>query len=126
MATHEVQPDEAGAQPVEAPAPKLRRALALVKRELSDEELDSSGAKKLLLDYLERAEEENNELKSFRNLYHKVDKELGILQEKFRTNTALEVLSTGTITIGAAALVYSQNFGRISPQDGSQLCLASS
>jgi len=37
--------------------------------------------KKLLLDYLERAEEENNELKSFRNLYHKVDKELGICKK---------------------------------------------
>lgn len=106
MATNELQPDEAGAKLVSTPEPKARRALSLLKRELTDEELASSGVQKLLLDALERAAEENEELKPFRDRYYQSDKQRAILDEKLKTRVALEIISTGCIAIGAAAIVY--------------------
>jgi hypothetical protein len=106
MAIDEVQPDEAGAKLVSSQEPKARRALSRLKRELTDEELSSPGVQKLLLDSLERAEEENTDLKSFRDRYYDSDKQRGILGEKLKTHIALDVVSTGCIAVGAAAIVY--------------------
>jgi hypothetical protein len=106
MATPETQPDEVGAQPIAIQTPKARPAFSALKREVTDKELSQSGTQKLLLDNLERAEEENTALKSFRDKYYETDKKLAVLEEKFKTNTAAEILSLGTITIGAAILVY--------------------
>lgn len=111
----DVQPDEAGAQPTESRTPKARRAFSGLKREVTDEELSQSGTQKLLLDTLERAEEENNTLKSYRDKYYKADRELAVVQEKFKTNTAAEVLSTGTIAIGGAALAYAPELFKHEP-----------
>jgi hypothetical protein len=104
----EAQPDEVGSKPITAEeAPKSRhRAFSKVKRELSDEDLNSRGVQMLLLDYLAQAEEEVAMLKSFRDKYHEADKRNGVLEEKLKADVAAEVLSTGTIAIGAAALVY--------------------
>ena len=101
------QPDEAGSKPI-APeeASKARRALSSLKRELSDDDLSSPGVQKLLLDYLERAEEENAKLKVFQEKYHQADKRNDVLEQKLKTNTAVEIVSTGCLAIGAAAIVY--------------------
>jgi hypothetical protein len=106
MASDEVQPDEAGAHPVSSLAPKSRRALSRLKRELTDEELSSPGVQKLLLDALEQAVEENGELRCFRDKYYESDKQNGVLREKFKTHVAVEALSLGSLSIGAAAIVY--------------------
>lgn len=106
MPIDEVQPDDSGAKPVSSQEPKTRRALSRLKRELTDEELNSSGVPKLLLDSLERAEEENAELKSFRDKYYESDKQKAILGEKLKTRVALEIVSTGCVAVGAAAIVY--------------------
>jgi len=106
MPTDEVQPDDAGAEPVSLQQPKARRALSRLKRELTDEELSSPGVQKLLLDSLERSEEENAALKRFRDKFYESDKQKGVLEEKLKTHVALEMVSTGCIAVGAAALVY--------------------
>lgn len=108
MQTDDTQPNETGSKPTVVPedVPKARRALSRLKRELSDDDLGSPGVQKMLLDYLERAEDENESLKSFREKFHQVDKRNDVLQEKLKTNTAAEVVSTGCIAIGAAAIVY--------------------
>lgn len=106
MADKETQPDEAGAEPVLQREPKVRRALASVKRELTDEELASPGVQKLLLDMLQRAEEENAALKPFRDKYYEADKQKGILEEKLKLHVAFEVISTAGIAVGAAAIVF--------------------
>ena len=103
----EVQPDKAGAQPIDSRSQKVgRAAFSRLKREITDDELLQSGTQKLLLDNLEQADDEKRALKLFRDKYYEADKALGILEEKFKTNTAAEVLSTATISIGAAILVY--------------------
>jgi hypothetical protein len=98
MATVDQQPDESGSKPITPEdVPKSHRALSRLKRELSDDELSSWGVQKLLLDYLERAGEENAELKPFREKYHQADKRLGVLEEKLKSNTAVEILSSGSL-----------------------------
>jgi hypothetical protein len=104
----EIQPDEVGAVPVSGTnSPKVsRRALSRLKRELTDEELSSAGVQKMLLESLARAEEENEELKTFRDKYYGADKQLSVLQEKLKTSAALEVVSMGTLAAGTAAMAY--------------------
>ena len=106
MSTLEPQPDEAGAQPVAPPVPKARKALSRLKRELSDDELSSPGVQKLLVEELERVEEEKRELEKYRDKYHTTDRQVAVLEEKLKRTLAGEVLSSGCLTIGAAALGY--------------------
>ena len=119
MATSEIQPEESGSKPVTAEeAPKPHRAFSRLKRELSDEELNSSGVQKLLLDILAQAEDEIAALKSFRDKFYEADKRIGVLEEKGRVHIAAEVLSTGAIAVGAAALVYAPSVWSTEPTTG--------
>ena len=103
----DIQPDEAGSKPITPEeAPKSHRALSRLKRELSDDELASPGVLKLLLDLLERAESENAELRSLREKYHQAEKRNGVLEEKLKTNTAVDAISMGCLAVGGAALGY--------------------
>jgi hypothetical protein len=106
MSTSQTQPDEQGAQPVEALIPKTRKALSRVKRELSEEDLATPGVQKMLIEELERAEEENNELKAFRDKFYVADKDLAVSKQKLKGWSSMEIISTACIAIGAAALVY--------------------
>ena len=115
-AISDAQPDEVGSRPITSEeAPKSHPAFSRLKRELSDDDLNSPGVQKLLLDYLARAEEAVAALNSFRDKYHDADKRIGVLEEKLKVHRAAEVLSTGTIAIGAAALVYGPSTWNIQP-----------
>lgn len=106
MSEHEVQPEETGAVASQSPIAKSRRALSGLKRELTSEELNSSGAQKLLLEELDRLREENDDLRGSEDEFHRVDKELAVLKEKQKRNVAAELISGSCLTIGAAALGY--------------------
>lgn len=107
MPPSDAQPDEVGSKPIESEeAPKAHRAFSRLKRELSDDDLNAPGVQKMLLESLAQAEEETTALKSFRDKYYEADKRNAVLEEKRNVDVAAEVLSTGTIAIGAAALVY--------------------
>jgi hypothetical protein len=75
---------------------------------LSDEDLRSPGVHKLLLDHLEKAEEENSALKSFRAQFHDADKRNGILEEKLRISKANEAISMGSLAAGSASVGYAK------------------
>jgi hypothetical protein len=111
----ELQPDEVGARPVTGQVPKARRTLALLKRELSDEELSSPVVGKMLVEELERAEEEIVELKTFRDKFTEADKRVAVQNEKLKGNVAIEIISTGCIAAGAAALVYAPEAWKSQP-----------
>jgi hypothetical protein len=100
------QPDEHGAQPIEAPVFKTRKALARVPRELSQEDLATPGVQKMLIEELERAEEDVSELKAFRDKFHVADKDLAVTKQKVKGWTAMEMISTACIAVGAAAFAY--------------------
>jgi hypothetical protein len=105
----DVQPDEAGSQPVTGEnAPKSRPAFSRLTKELTDDDLDTPGARKLVLDALFRAEEEKAELRLFRDRYHQADKKNGIFEEKLKTNTAVDVISMGCMAAGGIAFGYSR------------------
>ena len=106
MSEHEAQPEETGAVASQSPIAKSRRALSGLKRELTGEELNSSGAQKLLLEELDRLREENDDLRGFEGEFHRVDKDLAVLNEKQKRNIAAEVISGSCLTIGAASLGY--------------------
>jgi hypothetical protein len=105
--TSDAQPDEAGSKPIPVEeTAKSHRAFSRLKRELSDEELSSPGVQKLLLDYLAQADNEIAALKAFREQFHEADKRNGVLEEKLKINSAAEVISMGSLAVGAAALGY--------------------
>ena len=60
------------------------------------------------MDALFRAEEENAELRLFRDKYHQADKKNGIFEEKLKTNTAVDVISMGCMAAGGIAFGYSR------------------
>lgn len=106
MAINELQPDDGGAIPAIPQHNKARRALSRLKRELTDEELASPGAQKMLLEELERLGEENRVLQTYRDKFHDTDKQLTVMNEKLRRSNAMEILSGGCLVIEAAALGY--------------------
>ena len=73
---------------------------------MSDSDLKSPGAQKLLLEYLTRAEDEITVLKHFQEKYHEADKDKGVLEEKLKISRASEAISMASLATGAAALGY--------------------
>lgn len=103
MNEQELVPDDSNVTIVNDATTK-GKALSRLKRELSDEDLASPGAQKLLIDRLEKAEEDLLVLDRFRDNFHDVDKRLAVAQGKLYRNTSIEILSGGTIAIGGAAI----------------------
>lgn len=87
-----------------AEAPKARRAFTKVRRELTEEELASPAAQRLILDELDQLEQQNVELSEFRDRFHKVDKEKAILHERMRKSIASEIIFGLCLTVGAALI----------------------
>ncbi|NDW02417.1 hypothetical protein [Salipiger sp. PrR002] len=88
-----------------APKPKMRRrSLGKVRRELTDEELGSSGVQKMLLDDLDRLEGAEIDLKSTLDKFHQANTSLQVANDRLKTHNAFEILSTGTIAIGSVLI----------------------
>jgi hypothetical protein len=60
----------------------------------------------MLVEELERVEDENNDLKNFREKFNTADKDLAVANQKLKGWQSMEIISTGCIAVGAAALVY--------------------
>ncbi|HUA22084.1 MAG TPA: hypothetical protein VMU80_18165 [Bryobacteraceae bacterium] len=106
MPSDDLQPDESGASPAHSPESKAGRALSRVKRELTDEELASPGALKMILEEIERQREETAELRTYRDKFYESDKKLAIINEKVKGGLAVEIVSTACLAVGAAAIGY--------------------
>jgi hypothetical protein len=109
----------AGGEPVQSP-PKPASALSGIRRDLTDEELSTPGARKLLIDRLDQTEMQVVELKEFRDRFYTADKQVAVLMEKIKQDTAAEVLygvvlSVGAILVGLTPSTWrTQPFGWIS------------
>ena len=115
MSAQEPQPDETGAVAAPAPAPKSRRALSGLKRELTDEELSSTGTQKMLLEELERLNEDNSVMKGYRDDFYRVDRDRAVLREQQKRNIAAEIVSGCCLAIGAAAIGYAPTVWKAEP-----------
>jgi hypothetical protein len=104
----DVEPEEpTGAPPSDTVKPKSgRRSFSKLPRELSEKELASPAVQKMLVDEIERLETECDELSSYRPKFHDADKRAAILEEKFKGKISIDILQTGCLTVGAAALGY--------------------
>ena len=67
----------------------------------------------MLLDYLAQADDENATLRSYRDRFHEADKRNGVLEEKLKINTAAEVISMGSLAVGAVALGYAPSLSSV-------------
>lgn len=101
-----IQEPEADGDAEAQPVVKGRQSFRQVRRELTEEELSSPAAQRLILDELDRLEEENTELKSISKKFHEVDKRASVLDEKLKRHTALDILSSAALAAGALALGY--------------------
>jgi hypothetical protein len=77
-----------------------RRAFSHVRRELSEEEMSSPGARRLLLDNVDRLEDEVMTLRACREDFHRVDKRAAVLEEKLKDNIAVDVMYGVAIAAG--------------------------
>lgn len=96
------------------PQPKGRRlSFGKVRRDLTEEELSSSGVQKMLLDELDRMDGVEDELKSVAANYYEARTSLAVSEEKLKTHNAFDILSTGSIAIGSllfgAAFSFNQD-----------------
>lgn len=106
MSEQDVQPEDTGAVNSQVPLTKTRRALSALKRELTNEELSSTGVQKMLLDELERLTEQNEYLSAYRDNFFRADKDFAVLKEKQKRNISAEIISGSCLAIGAAGLAY--------------------
>jgi hypothetical protein len=81
-----------------------RQAFRDIRRQLSDDDLASPGVQKLLLDDLEQAEEQCEIFSAYIERFHEADKRAAILEERVRTQTALEVAFGVGVGLGCAIL----------------------
>ncbi len=90
--------------PIPPEQPKTRKSWSRAKRELTDEELASPAALKMLLDEVERLDVEKAELTAYRDRFHEADKSCAILREQKRGTLAADVVFTGAMSLGGVLL----------------------
>ena len=95
--------------PASVDAPKGRRSFANMRRELSEDELSSSGVQKLLIDDIERLERENSTLSGYRDKFNRADKEAVLLREKEKRSIVADVMFGVCLTMGAAAIGFASS-----------------
>lgn len=112
MPTEPEQPDIEPQEPTGDQPPLVtkgtsgRKSFSKARREMTEEELSSPAAQKLLLDEVERLEADCIEYSGFRTKFHEIDKRAAILDERFKTKVSIEIIHVACITVGAAALGY--------------------
>lgn len=84
------------------PEPKGRRlSFGKVRRDLTEDELGSSGVQKMLLDEIDRLDRIEEELRFTSINYHETSAALAVTEEKIRTHRAFDVISTGGVAAGS-------------------------
>ncbi len=79
-------------------------AFSNVKRELTEEELKSPGAMRMLLSKIDDYDNCQKELKEYTEKYHQRDKECAILETAAKGNTAFEIVYSALLSIGSVLI----------------------
>ena len=106
MARKDEDTEEPAADDEAPPLPDVRikgarRSFSKLRRELTEDELSNPGTQKMLLDDLERLESDLSDARSYQDKYYGEARTVAVYEERFKTHKAFEVLSTGTVSIGA-------------------------
>jgi hypothetical protein len=89
-----------------APVFGRRPSFRDIRLQMSPEELQQSGVQRLLIENLERADIECDRLQGFVGKYHEADKKAAVLEEKLKSNIAIEVLTGGGYALGGVIVSY--------------------
>ena len=81
-----------------------RGALSEIGRVLAPEELSSSGAQKLIIELLYRAEAECKRLRDYEDKYHEYFTRAAVLEVRVQKSTAFEVLYSSSVVLGGLIL----------------------
>ncbi len=98
-------PDELGETSF-GPSLRGRRALMNVKRELTEEDMESPAVKRMLVNEIDKLEQEKQDLVRFRERFHEVDKLNAVLSGKMNVSLAKDVLFTLFLSAGSAVLGF--------------------
>ena len=79
-------------------------AFSNVKRELTEEELKSPGAMRMLLSKIDDYDNCQKELKEYTEKFHQRDKECAILETAAKGNTAFEIVYSALLTFGSVLI----------------------
>jgi len=124
------QEPKEGAQPIPEYS-KSRRAFSRVRRELTEDEISQPAIHRLILDDIDRLEQEVAELTGFRDRYYVAEREKAVTEQKLKQHTASEILhnaalGVGFLFIGLAPSIWSQQpYGYLSVAGGSILIIGS-
>lgn len=77
-----------------------------LRRELSDEELQTPAVQKMLLDELELLEAERDEWKELGERFHERDADVRVLQERLKVAKGLDVVHAGALAMGSLLIGY--------------------
>jgi len=119
-ATTPQAPAEAAATTV-APTGR-RQAFRDIRRQLTDADLVTPGVQKLVLDELERADSECEQLRGYLERYYEAEKRAAILEEKLKPSRAIDLFFGVGVGIGSAIMGLAPTFWSTQPQG--LLCLA--
>ncbi len=86
------------------PSSGRRAAFRDIRRQLTDDELSSTGVQKLLLAMLEEADTDRDNLEPYVNLYHEADKKAAILSEQVKTQKTVEIFLGVGVGLGGTII----------------------
>jgi hypothetical protein len=102
--------DSGTPEPPQVKAPSSRKSLKNLRRELSEAELKTSAVQKLLIDEIERLEDEVAIARQYLTRFHAADRKAAVLEEKLTTFKSIEIIHIVCITVGGVILgVHSEN-----------------
>ena len=103
---------------VPVPASGRRQAFRDIRRQLTDDDLANSGVQRLILDELERADEQCEVLQTYVSQFHEADKRAAILEITARSEKTVEILfgvgvGLGGTLIGLTPSVWQEGYSGI-------------
>lgn len=95
----------------EMPPSGRRLALSELRRTLTEEELKNPGAIKLILDELERVDNDCEILKGYVDRFHDADKQAAVLKERQKSITSIEIAYGFGMALGGVIIGLAPTFG---------------
>lgn len=92
------------------PSVGKRQSFRDIARQLKPEELNHPGVVKLIIENLDRAEDECEDLKSYMEKFHQADVDRAVLREKLKTNKAIEVAFAVGVGLGCMIIGLAPTF----------------
>lgn len=107
----------------EAPSVGGRQVFRNLRRQITDDELQSPGVQKLLINMLEESENECDKLRGYVERFHDADKRASVLDERQRSYTAMEIIFAVGVGLGGTIVGFAPFLWSKPPQGHIALAL---